>query len=352
MHAIPLRLNVEMASVEKLNTDAQGQARRRGKCLIFIGLFFPAQAVLTSQHRGASLPVASQGAEMKKFSTFATVAGAAMSMFTASAHADALLDFCVDAKPYFAGATAAESVAGCTNGSQTGFVADKISGSYVEKVLGTGFDGSGNLTFKSVTLFNFTGFSRLEGTDPYGGFQTGLGSAYQMYAVIEAFGIVSGGSSFQANSATLRVFLNDSPSTTPTNLALTSITEIGSGPITNITFTGDTGTPDRLLATASDLAFGSGTTQTSGGTDGFAVGFRDFTLQSPDGTSFFILPRPFHMSLYADGSILDGTLTNVGQVVGLNGSGDARFTVPEPGSLALVGLALFGLGFATRRKQV
>ena len=268
------------------------------------------------------------------------VALAAPLVFGAGQAAAAGLPFCVNTVGYDnTPAISANQVACSGQGDQsalTGFQATGLNGSYVEK-LQVFFDGP-TLKFNATIVASWGQFINGSGV---GG--TGLTNDYNLYAVVTASGFITGANSFTANAASLNLYADK---TMGSNLALSGIDD------TTLAYTGGDGN-DVLLGSSTALFSGSGTTSASAGTDGFAVTFDQFSL-APGGETFFIAPRPFYVRVYSDGDINDGTVENV--VPGLftlGGDVSAEFQkVPEPGSLALVGLALAGLGFASRRRSV
>ena len=216
------------------------------------------------------------------------------------------------------------------------FVADKIIGAYVERVT---FNSGG--TFDVSIKWNAGQFVADDGTSPLtggGGSGTGLGNNYNMYAFFQGNGTFAGGV-FTLGSGSLNLYIDPNMNTKFTAAAAQSSTM----------FWGVTGggADDLLLATGSALA-GSGSVSCSTGNNCGSFGqVTTFSLTGA-GSSFFTSPSPFYglssQSGQFNGFTPSGTLT-------LDGSLDVIFgKVPEPGSIALVGLALVGLGFASRRK--
>jgi hypothetical protein len=245
-------------------------------------------------------------------------------MVAGAAKADLYPDFSVNPTAY--------------GGSGT-FTADKITGNYTEVIT---FNANGtfdiSLLYQAGQFVANDGTVALNGGGPGG---TGLGATYGLYALFKGSGTFTLGptTTFALNpGGTLGVFL-DFPFDNSGYVA--PATGTGNFAITN---SGN----DKTIATGAGVV-GSGNLTCSVGNNCGSFGqVTSFNLTNPDGTSYFIQPVPFYdLSLQSgqfNGFVPSGTLQ-------LNGSMDVIFArVPEPASLALVGVALLGLGVSRRRK--
>lgn len=249
----------------------------------------------------------------------------------------------------------------------TGLQANQLNGQFDEVFTGTATSAT---TGTFVTEATFAATSWLLNGTPTSG--AALNTTYGMYANFASSGTYtvtsftipdgSGGTTtasltvFTTNSASLSLYA-DLNQDTKYNVK-TSAT----GQISNLTLTSGAASinDDVLLGTSTVLLNGTGNA-TAGGlgnaNGNFELLFSAFNLAT-GGNSYFTAPRPFNLQLDLNGNfqsfIPTTTVGNSSSIQLLANSANAFFlpnAVPEPGALALAGIALVGAAVATRRKS-
>jgi PEP-CTERM motif len=236
---------------------------------------------------------------------------------------------------------------------------DTIKGGASERLLvtsATTFGGNGLLTLDNF----FSGANDVFDPRPDGGFKMYI--TFSLTDTLTSGTIGAPGSTYAITSLNFKIFADVNGDD------LFSVAATGSDP--GASNTGD----DKLLGFGSlvagnavlnpgggsngaalnsteslSLCSGAGTAKTGGTTTTTGVAAQ---CASNVGTSFFSQPIPFYnlaFDEFNNTSSVFNPLTN--ELILSGGSGSINFAIPEPGSIALIGIAAVAAGLSTRRRR-
>ena len=225
--------------------------------------------------------------------------------------------------------------------------ADKINGEYVETVTITS-----SSTFSTSLRLQLQGFSdTTTSSTPVS--QLNAFNGYNMYLLYKSIGTFNPngvGFDYFTTDATFELWVDDTQDTSFSDPA----TPLGSTLAAVDFYTvNDTSSDDALMASGIFLS-GSATQTCSGAAANNNCGSfgqtTTFNLENPLGVSYFVDPDPFYTLSIQSGNF-NGFVPTPGTSQTISGVANIIFNVPEPTTVALLGMGLLGFGLTKRNKK-
>lgn len=218
------------------------------------------------------------------------------------------------------------------------FAADNFTGKY-DEILGITGPGTFSASAVGTVTAYANGGNPLIGTTQLnlGDFPVPTGYGYKMYALFKATGNQTGPATFEGTGGELELWLDPSMNSTFNLTSFTSLATVNNQ-------------GDDIKIGSSISSYGSG--DLIGPPGAFNIYFEQFTL-TPFGQTYWTGINTLNFVLQTNGDI-DGVTPNPATSLPpffITGDFSANFALPEPTSMALVGVALLGLGFGARRRQ-